>query len=247
MGGLRPLNTKFGLRTFAPAGAPLGVPAQGSDAAPQRAAYAPTSLKIVHMLRAPLGGLFRHVVDVARGQVERGHRVGLIVDSTTGGANAEATLAELAPRLALGILRVPITRELNPRDLRALWTISKRISGLSPDVLHGHGAKGAALARLTWAAPDAIRVYTPHGGSLVYSPGTIAGRLLSLPRAPSQQPHRPVPVRKHLYRRPVPHRDLQAAGAGARRAQWHCRSPNSRRSRRAPMPPTSSASASCGR
>ena len=175
MGGLRPLDTKFGLQTLAPAGAPLGVPAQGGDAVPRRAAYAPTSLKIVHMLRAPLGGLFRHVVDVTRGQVERGHSVGLIVDSTTGGANAEATLAELAPRLALGILRVPITRELNPRDLRALWTISKRLAQLSPDVLHGHGAKGAALARLTWAAPDAIRVYTPHGGSLVYSPGTITG------------------------------------------------------------------------
>ena len=138
-------------------------------------AYAPTSLKIVHMLRAPLGGLFRHVVDVARGQVERGHRVGLVVDSTTGGANADAVLAELAPRLALGILRMPITRELSPRDFGALWTISKRIKALSPDVLHGHGAKGAALARLTPTVPDAIRAYTPHGGSLVYSPGTIKG------------------------------------------------------------------------
>jgi glycosyltransferase involved in cell wall biosynthesis len=175
MSGLHPLNAKFGLQTLAPAGAPLGVTAQQADAVPQRAAYAPTSLKIVHMLRAPLGGLFRHVVDVARGQIERGHRVGLIVDSTTSGANAEATFAELAPRLALGILRVPITRELNPRDFRALWSISKHLTELSPDVLHGHGAKGAALARLTWAAPDAIRVYTPHGGSLVYSPGTITG------------------------------------------------------------------------
>ena len=42
-------------------------------------------------------------------------------------------------------------------------------------MLHGHGAKGAALARLTLSAPQAIRVYTPHGGSLVYRPGTIAG------------------------------------------------------------------------
>ncbi len=42
-------------------------------------------------------------------------------------------------------------------------------------MLHGHGAKGAALARLTPSVPDAIRAYTPHGGSLVYSPGTIKG------------------------------------------------------------------------
>jgi glycosyltransferase involved in cell wall biosynthesis len=42
-------------------------------------------------------------------------------------------------------------------------------------VLHGHGAKGAALARLTCSAPNAVRVYTPHGGSFVYGPGTLAG------------------------------------------------------------------------
>ncbi len=42
-------------------------------------------------------------------------------------------------------------------------------------MLHGHGAKGAALVRLTSAAPDAIRAYTPHGGSMVYCPGTLSG------------------------------------------------------------------------
>ena len=172
MGDLRPFNSQIGLDRFAPLAVAAG---KDAPASPQRIAYAPTSLKIVHVLRAPLGGLFRHVVDVARGQVERGHRVGLVVDSTTGGTNADAVLAELAPRLALGILRLPITRELSPRDFGALWIISKRIRALSPDVLHGHGAKGAALARLTPSVPDAIRAYTPHGGSLVYSPGTIEG------------------------------------------------------------------------
>jgi glycosyltransferase involved in cell wall biosynthesis len=133
------------------------------------------SLRIVHILRAPLGGLFRHVFDVARGQAERGHRVGLIVDSMTGGERAEAALAELAPHLALGVQRVPIARELGPSDIPALRAISRRVKLIAPDVLHGHGAKGAALARLTPNAPLAIRVYTPHGGSLVYSPGTLRG------------------------------------------------------------------------
>ncbi|HEX3936150.1 MAG TPA: glycosyltransferase family 4 protein [Xanthobacteraceae bacterium] len=132
-------------------------------------------MKIVHVLRAPLGGLFRHVMDVAKGQIERGHRVGLIVDSTTGGARADAILGEFAPRLALGIERVPITRQLSLNDIYALSRISRRIKSLAPDVLHGHGAKGAALVRLTSAAPDAIRAYTPHGGSLVYCPGTLSG------------------------------------------------------------------------
>jgi len=133
------------------------------------------SLKILHILRAPLGGLFRHVMDVAYGQAERGHRVGLIVDSTTGGERADAALAELAPHLALGLQRVAIARELGPSDFRALRLVSQQIKLAAPDVLHGHGAKGAALSRLAPSAPSAIRVYTPHGGSLVYRPGTLAG------------------------------------------------------------------------
>jgi glycosyltransferase involved in cell wall biosynthesis len=165
MGDPRPINPTLG-------DVPFG---RATTLEPRHTAFAPTSLKIVHILRAPLGGLFRHVVDVTRGQIERGHRVGLILDSMTGGARADAILAELAPHLALGVTRVPIMRELNPRDVHALWRIARRVHALAPDVLHGHGAKGAALARLTPVALHAIRAYTPHGGSLVYCPGTLSG------------------------------------------------------------------------
>jgi glycosyltransferase involved in cell wall biosynthesis len=56
-----------------------------------------------------------------------------------------------------------------------LQFVARRIAALAPDVLHGHGAKGAALARLAPRKSDAIRVYTPHGGTLVYAPGTLSG------------------------------------------------------------------------
>ncbi len=49
-----------------------------------------TPLNILHVFRAPVGGLFRHVRDLAQAQAERGHRVGLIADSNTGGERAEA-------------------------------------------------------------------------------------------------------------------------------------------------------------
>jgi len=167
MGELRPLSS-----ALAPAVTSVARVTPGAAAA---TGSAPASLKILHILRAPLGGLFRHVVDLVHGQAARGHRVGLIVDSTTGGPRAEAALAELAPRLALGCARVAIPRQLNPIDLRALRLTRERIRAVQPDVLHGHGAKGAGLARLAAGVGDAIRVYTPHGGSLVYSPGTISG------------------------------------------------------------------------
>ncbi len=62
-------------------------------------------LKILHVMRSPVGGLFRHVVDLVRGQAARGHRVGIVADATTGGARAEAEFAALAPDLVLGLTR----------------------------------------------------------------------------------------------------------------------------------------------
>ena len=43
-------------------------------------APATEKLRILHVLRAPLGGLFRHVLDLARAQIERGHAIGLVTD-----------------------------------------------------------------------------------------------------------------------------------------------------------------------
>jgi glycosyltransferase involved in cell wall biosynthesis len=166
-----------------PAAAMLAPVAGSVDTVPRASEHERTqsdasarALKILHILRAPLGGLFRHVLDLAQGQAARGHQVGLIVDSMAGSARADAVLAELAPRLAFGVERVAIPRQLGFGDIGALHFVAGRIAAFTPHVLHGHGAKGAALARL---APrrnaGAIRVYTPHGGSLVYAPGTIAG------------------------------------------------------------------------
>jgi glycosyltransferase involved in cell wall biosynthesis len=133
-------------------------------------------LNILHVFRAPVGGLFRHVLDLARGQIERGHRVGLIADSHTGGENAENVLRGLAPSLALGFSRFPMQRHVNPGDLFALGHVLRRIAETNVDVVHGHGAKGGAYARLTFARKRAVRAYTPHGGSLLFGHDTLAGK-----------------------------------------------------------------------
>jgi glycosyltransferase involved in cell wall biosynthesis len=147
---------------------------------PQRAA-APRE-RILHVFRAPVGGLFRHVLDVARLQAEAGHAVGLFCDASTGGARAEAVLAELAPQLALGITRIPMRRNPHPSDLAALAALSGLARRLEPTVLHGHGSKGGLFARLVPARGEAepVRAYTPHGGSFNYRPGTPLHRLYML-------------------------------------------------------------------
>jgi glycosyltransferase involved in cell wall biosynthesis len=134
-------------------------------------------LRILHATRAPVGGIFRHILDLANGQAERGHHVGIIADSLTGGERAEQAFAEIAPRLKLGVHRVPIRREPLPTDL-LVWARFRRLIGqLKPDVLHGHGAKAGAFLRLNNVANNTIRVYTPHGGSLHFPLTTVKGKL----------------------------------------------------------------------
>ena len=96
-------------------------------------------LRIVHVLRAPVGGLFRHVLDLAGEQAARGHHVGVIADSRTGGESADWALAALAPKLALGVTRLPLRRAPHPSDLQALLTIRRRLGAMEPNVVHGHG------------------------------------------------------------------------------------------------------------
>jgi glycosyltransferase involved in cell wall biosynthesis len=131
-------------------------------------------LKILHVTRTPVGGIFRHILDVAGGQATRGHHVGIICDSTTGGERAEAALAAIAPQMKLGVSRIAIQRELGPTDVFGFVRVSRHLSKLGVDILHGHGAKGGAFVRLM-SAPSAIRVYTPHGGSLHYGRHTLRG------------------------------------------------------------------------
>lgn len=134
------------------------------------------SLKILHVLRAPIGGLFRHVVDLVQGQIARGHRVGIVADSLTGNDRSRDILAGLAPLLALGLTLTPIHRPFGPQDLSAFFHITKRVRKTEPDVIHGHGAKGGAFARLALAGKPAIRAYTPHGGSLLLNHTTPTGK-----------------------------------------------------------------------
>jgi glycosyltransferase involved in cell wall biosynthesis len=134
-----------------------------------------TPLKILHVLRSPVGGLFRHVIDLARAQMARGHQVGIVADSSTGGARADAAFASLSNRLALGLTRVPMSRHVGLSDLSAQRHVARRARDTAADVLHGHGAKGGAYARL--CGGRAIRVYTPHGGSLHYRRSSPVGLL----------------------------------------------------------------------
>ncbi len=133
-------------------------------------------------MRAPVGGLFRHVHDLALGEAQFGAEVGVVCDSRTGGDEIAVQLGRLGDNCALRLTRFPMSRQPGFGDSRTVAKITKLASELGVDVLHGHGAKGGAYARLAGRKlkRKGMRVkvvYTPHGGSLHYSPSTLSGRL----------------------------------------------------------------------
>ena len=137
-------------------------------------------LRIIHCFRSPIGGIFRHVRDLAEFHAKAGHDIGIICDSLTGSAFEDKLFDEIRPYLSLGLVRLPISRSVSPRDLIAFGESYREIKGLRPNVLHGHGAKGGAIARLIGSALRVnryrvARLYSPHGGSLHYRRNTASG------------------------------------------------------------------------
>ena len=141
------------------------------------------SPSVMHVLRAPVGGLFRHVGDLAREQCSHGHRVGIICDSSTGNDFSLKTLDALGATCELGVHRMPMSRMPGIADIGIVRNIRGIVREAAPQIVHGHGAKGAAYARMVARGVGAKAVFTPHGGSLHYTSTSLSGAVfLSLER-----------------------------------------------------------------
>ena len=76
---------------------------------------------------------------------QRGHEVGLIVDSTTGGERAEIRSAPLEPRLALGITRIGMHRQPHWSDALIACRIAAVLRRLEPDVCMAMAPRAASM------------------------------------------------------------------------------------------------------
>lgn len=111
-----------------------------------------------------------------------GHAIGVICDARSGGNIAKDQLGRLAEHCSLGVERVPMSRQVGPRDLTAYRAVRRFVLNNNAEILHGHGAKGGAYARLAARSlkkqkVKTLAIYTPHGGSLHYSPEELMGRI----------------------------------------------------------------------
>jgi glycosyltransferase involved in cell wall biosynthesis len=139
-------------------------------------------LRIVHCFRSPVGGIFRHVRDLVEFQNANGHDVGILCDSITGGAHEEQLFEALRPSLNLGLHRIPMRRTITPGDMLVLYKAYRELKKLNPNILHAHGSKGGAYARIIGTLMRRsnnrlARLYCPHGGSIHYDSATLKGKL----------------------------------------------------------------------
>ncbi|MEO1207727.1 MAG: glycosyltransferase [Pseudomonadota bacterium] len=143
-----------------------------------------SNLRILHVIRAPVGGLFRHVRDLAMEQNARGYEVGLLADANCRDGLSSERLAALEPHLSLGLHYAPMSRNPGFVDFSAVYRVKGLVETFGVHIVHGHGAKGGAYARLggtlAGGPPGSVRpgrFYTPHGGSLHYRNAPVRGGL----------------------------------------------------------------------
>jgi RraA family protein len=120
-------------------------------------------LRVLLINEAAGGGSGRHVLDLAEGLLERGHDVHLIyAPGRLDRFFRERLERDRARNLHCRCLA--IRRGLHPADLAAIGSIRRYIRNHGRfDVIHGHSAKGGALARLAALGAGTPVFYTLHG------------------------------------------------------------------------------------
>lgn len=129
-----------------------------------------------------MGGVFRHVRDLALQHTQSRHDVGLICDAEGTPGYSEAGLKQLDIHLSLGVHRVPMARSVGVSDIASGRRVLATLKKLKPDIVHGHGAKGGVYARAVGGLAGSrerrvARFYSPHGGSLHFDPASRSGKL----------------------------------------------------------------------
>ncbi|MDR3635943.1 MAG: glycosyltransferase, partial [Isosphaeraceae bacterium] len=118
-------------------------------------------LKVLMIAEACGGGAGRHVLDLSEGLLARGCDVHLLHSP----GRTDAFFRERLGRLgALRHASYPLRRGIHPADVAAAHWVRRYIREHGAfDVIHGHSAKGGALARLAaWRLQTPV-FYTLHG------------------------------------------------------------------------------------
>lgn len=118
--------------------------------------------KVVLVCEASGGGVGKHVLDLAEHLPRHGFEVLVVHAASRAEADFVARLARSSEH-GYRVARVDVERAPGPRDALGAWQLHRAVRAFGgADVMHGHSAKGGALARLArWGCARQV-FYTPH-------------------------------------------------------------------------------------
>ena len=133
-------------------------------------------MRILHAMECTIGGTRRHLVDVARGQLARGHQVALAV-SCEREPRFREDLARLTAEGA-SVFEIPMVRAISPRaDARHQRELARVLGTWRPEVVHTHGSKAGALGRMaSLLSGVGVRIHTPHAFAFLFAAEFSAAR-----------------------------------------------------------------------
>lgn len=125
-------------------------------------------MRVLHVMEATIGGTRRHLVDVARGQLQRGLDVHLAV-ATQRDPDFPADL-EALEREGAQIVRLPMCREVRPtRDAADYRSLVRELRARRPALVHTHSSKAGVLGRAASLRTGiGARVHTPHAFAFLF-------------------------------------------------------------------------------
>jgi len=117
-------------------------------------------MKIVYIITRSdvLGGASVHLLDLAKGMIEKGHQIHILVGGA--GAFTEALDKNNIAYTSLTHLK----RELSVQhEVLGYFEIKKQLELLNPDIVHCHSTKAGLLGRLAAKSLNISVVFTAHG------------------------------------------------------------------------------------
>lgn len=118
-----------------------------------------TPLRLLEVLEPSGGGSGRHMLDLCRGMIARGHHVEAVYSPLRA---EEGFVRELKSLGLAAVHSVDMARSPGLSDIPAHRALTRIIGRDRFDIIHGHSSKAGALTRLRLPGVHIPRVYTPH-------------------------------------------------------------------------------------
>lgn len=118
------------------------------------------TMRILLVVEAAAKGTGRHVLDLARGLIERGCEVHMLYSPVR---MDETFRRRMWTMEGLIHVALPMQRKISPSDGFAVWATRRYMQRFGPfDIIHGHSSKGGGIARLAAVGSGVAALYTPH-------------------------------------------------------------------------------------